>query len=63
MAGGAFFMYLESRTLGLPMLEEGWLDPPGVLSLVVEAIFVVVYLSRVRKRAPQQQPPFENHSI
>jgi hypothetical protein len=54
MAGGAFFMYLESRTVGLPMLDEGWLDPPGVLSLVVEAIFVVVYLSRVRTRAPQE---------
>ena len=61
MAGGAFFMYVESRTVGLPMLNEGWLDPPGVLSLVAEAVFVVVYLSRVR-RAPQQQPPVENHS-
>jgi hypothetical protein len=63
MAGGAFFMYVESRTVGLPMLNEGWLDPPGVLSLVVEAVFVVVYLSRVRRRAPQQQPSFENHSL
>lgn len=53
MAGGAFFMYIESRTIGLPMLNEGWLDPPGVLSLIVEAIFVGVYLSGVRRRAPQ----------
>jgi hypothetical protein len=53
MAGGAFFMYIESRTIGLPMLNEGWLDPPGVLSLVVEAIFVVLYLLKVRRRAPQ----------
>ena len=53
MAGGAFFMYIESRTIGLPMLNEGWLDPPGVFSLIVEAIFVVLYLSRVRRRAPQ----------
>jgi hypothetical protein len=45
------------------MLNEGWLDPPGVLSLIVEAIFVGVYLSGVKRRAPQQQPPFENHSI
>ena len=44
MAGGAFFMYIESRTIGLPMLNEGWLDPPGVLSLIVEAIFMGVYL-------------------
>src|SRR3954447_10319991 len=63
MAGGAFFMYIESRTIGLPMLNEGWLDPPGILSLIVEAIFVGVYLSGVRRRAPQQQLPFENHSI
>ena len=53
MAGGAFFMYIESRTIGLPMLNEGWLDPPGVLSLIVEAIFVVLYLSGVRRRVPQ----------
>ena len=51
MAGGAFFMYIESRTIGLPMLNEGWLDPPGVLSLIVEAIFVVLYLSGVRRRS------------
>jgi hypothetical protein len=63
MAAGAFFMYIESRTIGLPMLNEGWLDPPGVLSLIVEAIFGGVYLSGVRRRAPQQPPPFENHSI
>ena len=62
MAGGAFFVYIESRRIGLPMLNEGWLDPPGVLSLIVEAIFVGVYLSGVR-RAAQQQLPFENHSI
>jgi len=52
MVTGAFFMYIESRTIGLPMLNEGWLDPPGVLSLIVEAIFVGVYLLGVRRRAP-----------
>ncbi|MBV9454475.1 MAG: hypothetical protein JOZ19_10200 [Rubrobacter sp.] len=57
MAGGAFFMYIESRTIGLPMLSEEWLDPPGVLSLIVEAILVGVCLSGVRRRSPQQQPP------
>jgi hypothetical protein len=53
IAGGAFFMYIESRTIGLPMLNEGWLDPPGVLSLILEAIFVVIYLRGVRRRAPE----------
>jgi len=50
MAGGAFFLYLESRTIGLPMLNEGWLDPPGVLSLIVEALFVALYLRAVARR-------------
>lgn len=44
MAGGAFVMYMESRTIGLPGLNEGWLDPPGVLSLILEALFVALYL-------------------
>ena len=51
MAGGAFFMYIESRTIGLPGLNEGWLDPPGILSLIVEAIFVALYFfSRATRR-------------
>ncbi|HZB83692.1 MAG TPA: hypothetical protein VE288_12715 [Rubrobacteraceae bacterium] len=53
IAGGAFFMYIESRTVGLPMLNEGWIDPPGVLSLIIEAIFVVIYQLGVRRRAPE----------
>ncbi len=44
MAGGAFIMYIESRTIGLPGLNEGWLDPPGVLSLILEATFVTLFL-------------------
>ena len=53
IAGGAFFMYIESRTVGLPMLNEGWIDPPGVLSLIIETIFVVIYLLGVRRKAPE----------
>jgi hypothetical protein len=36
-----------SRTVGLPGLpvETGWLEPLGVLSLVVEGLFVGVYLA------------------
>lgn len=51
MAAGSFFMYIESRTIGLPGLDEGWLDPPGILSLIVEAIFIALYLRAVRRRA------------
>jgi hypothetical protein len=43
---GAFVGYVISRTVGLPGLpvEEEWLEPLGVLSLLVEALFVGLYL-------------------
>jgi hypothetical protein len=44
---GAFAGYVISRTVGLPGLgvEEEWLEPLGVLSLIVEALFVGLYLT------------------
>jgi uncharacterized membrane protein YfcA len=47
VAGGAFVGYVISRTVGLPGLpvETEWLEPLGVLSLVVEALFVGVLLA------------------
>ena len=44
---GAFVSYVISRTVGLPGLpvEEEWLEPLGVLSLMVEALFVGLYLT------------------
>jgi hypothetical protein len=47
VAGGAFVGYVISRTAGLPGLgvEEEWLEPLGVLSLIVEALFVGVFLA------------------
>ena len=48
-AGGALVLYVVSRLFGLPGLPESereWLDPQGVLSLVVEGLFVTLYLSR-----------------
>jgi hypothetical protein len=46
VAGGAFAGYVISRTVGLPGLpvETEWLEPLGVLSLLVEALFVGVLL-------------------
>jgi hypothetical protein len=40
-----------SRTVGLPGLpvETEWLEPLGVLSLAVEALFVGVYLAIGRR--------------
>jgi hypothetical protein len=41
VAGGAFAGYVISCTIGLPGLPvEEWLEPLGVLSLLVEALFV-----------------------
>ena len=44
---GAFVGYVISRTVGLPGLgvEEEWLEPLGVLSLMVEGLFVGLYLT------------------
>jgi hypothetical protein len=50
IAGGAFFMYIESRTIGLPMLNEGWIDPPGILSLIIEGSFMALYLRAIAQR-------------
>src|SRR5215208_6213058 len=43
---GAFVGYVISRTVGLPGLpvEEEWLEPLGLLSLLVEALFVGLYV-------------------
>ena len=44
VAGGALVSYVISRTIGLPGLEpDVWLEPLGILSLLVEAAFVVLF--------------------
>jgi hypothetical protein len=47
VAGGAFVCYVISRTVGLPGLpvEEEWLEPLGVLSLLVEGLFIGLFLT------------------
>lgn len=43
IAGGAFVMYVISRTVGLPQLPvDDWGEPIGITSLIVEAAFVVI---------------------
>jgi hypothetical protein len=47
VAGGALVMYVVSRSVGLPGYEQAvgrWFGPLGVLSLVVEALFIAVFL-------------------
>jgi uncharacterized membrane protein YfcA len=51
VAAGAFAGYVISRTVGLPGLpvETEWLEPLGVLSLLVEGLFVGVYLAIIAR--------------
>src|SRR5215212_1097345 len=47
VAGGAFLGYVISRTVGLPGLpvEAEWLEPLGVLSLLVEGLYIGLCLA------------------
>jgi hypothetical protein len=52
LAGGAFVGYVISRTLGLPgMPVEAWLEPLGVLSLIVEGLFIGLGLAILARPA------------
>ena len=49
IAGSALVGYVISRTTGLPGLPvEEWVEPLGVLSLLVEGLFVGLYLTVTR---------------
>jgi hypothetical protein len=48
ISGVTIAVYLVSRTLGLPGYTEGmWADPVGSFSVMVEGLFVALYLSIV----------------
>src|SRR5215210_2013539 len=47
VAGGALVMYVVSRSVGLPGFEHAvgrWTGPLGVLSFVIEALFIAIFL-------------------
>ncbi len=47
VTGGAFTGYVVSRTVGLPGLApepEAWFEPAGLVSLVFEALFILVFI-------------------
>ncbi len=64
IAFGSIVGYIISRTVGLPMLEveDVWLEPLGATSLLVEALFVALYLY-VITRPVVVQPPALGHTI
>ena len=46
VAGGALLAYVASRTIGLPGLPaepDAWLEPMGVVSIVCEGLFVILF--------------------
>jgi hypothetical protein len=56
VAGGALVGYVISRTVGLPGLAPDiWLEPLGILSLMVEAPFIVLF-AQSRREAPPEVP-------
>ena len=57
VAGGALIGYVISRTVGLPGLApDVWLEPLGILSLLVEAAYVVLFLLSRRTTPLSAQP-------
>lgn len=54
VAGGALVGYVISRTVGLPGLApDVWLEPLGILSLMVEAAFIALYALSRRGAPPE----------
>jgi len=54
VAGGALVGYVISRTVGLPGLPpDVWLEPLGILSLMVEAAFIVLFVRSLREAGPR----------
>ncbi|MEZ4667075.1 MAG: hypothetical protein R3E39_04005 [Anaerolineae bacterium] len=62
VAGGAIVMYVVSRAIGLPGVDvdSDWLEPMGVLSLVVEGVFIalagLVLLGKTNDHSEKQFP-------
>jgi hypothetical protein len=53
VAGGALVAYVVSRTMGLPgLVPDIWLEPLGILSLMVEAAFIVLFAQSRRQVPP-----------
>ena len=50
LAASAFVGYIISRTIGLPgMGVEDWLVPMGILSLVLDVVFIFIYYDTRRQ--------------
>ncbi len=47
VVGLSFVLYLAQETVGLPGLPKNWWEPSRIVSLVVEALFIVVARNHV----------------
>src|SRR2546428_12161744 len=56
LSAGALMLYIVSHTIGLPGLEidDEWLEPLGMASLLVEGLYVLVYASVMTRPKPHQ---------
>jgi hypothetical protein len=56
VAAGSFSAYVMSRTVGLPGMEiEEWLNPFGMLSLLLETNFLVLVFEKALWRGEMQR--------
>ncbi len=59
ISSGAILAYTLTRTVGLPNARGdigNWAEPAGILSLLLEAAFVVLSVAMLRRPAPAVQP-------
>lgn len=55
IASGAFVAYVVSRTIGLPSLPvDIWMEPIGILSLIVEGSFAALALIALTNRTTHE---------
>jgi len=47
VVGLSFVLYLAQETLGLPGLPKNWGEPSRIVSLIVEAVFILVARNQV----------------
>ena len=52
VAGVAILLYVAQETVGLPGLPKMWFEPSRIVSLLVEAVFVVLAAPRLVARRP-----------
>lgn len=55
VTAGALILYVISRTVGLPGLEvdDEWFEPMGVTSMILEALYVLVYAYVITRPSAQ----------